>query len=127
MTTTQIYGNLSASFRLTPREYGAIQYLRFTKRMNMQHIATVLGRSLATIHRVTGPLKIAGHVDNRGQSASQVNQRQYQFINSKPTIKLSVRLWLRGLVDSLAEAFDKRVIRLALSESSGDEDPEDPA
>lgn len=118
--------SLSQSFRLTPREYGAVNYLRYNKRMNMEHIASLLGRSLATVHRVTN-LNNIGRVDNRGQQANQVNVRRYQFAVSKPMMKLSLRLWLRGLVDSLSEAFDARIVKRLVSESSGDEDAEDPA
>lgn len=127
MITANRYGNLSESFRLTPREYGAIQFLRFNKRLNMEHIASLLGRSLATIHRVTDPLKKYASVDNRGQTVNQVNARRYQYTTSKSMVRLGVRLWLKGLVDSMQEAFDMRVIRRLVSESSGDEDDQDPA
>jgi hypothetical protein len=94
--------------------------------MNMEQIASLLGRSLATVHRVTNLNKV-GRVDNRGQSENQVNVRRYQFAIARPMIKLSLRLWLRGLVDSLNEAFDARIVKRILSESSGDEEDLDPA
>jgi IS30 family transposase len=126
MVSSNTYGSLSGSFRLTPRESGAVNYLRYTKRMNMDQIASLLGRSLATVHRVTN-LNRVGRVDNRGQCANAVNVRRYQFAMARPMIRLSLRLWLRGLVDSLSEAFDARIVKRILSESSGDEDAEDPA
>lgn len=120
------YDSLSGSFRLTPRESGAVNYLRYAKRMNMEQIASLLGRSLATVHRVTNLNKV-GRVDNRGQCANAVNVRRYQFAMARPMMKLSLRLWLRGLADSLNEAFDARIVKRILSESSGDEEDQDPA
>jgi IS30 family transposase len=118
--------SLSQSFHLTPRESGAVNYLRYAKRMNMEQIASLLGRSLATVHRVTN-LNRVGSVDNRGQCANAVNVRRYQFAMARPMMKLSLRLWLRGLVDSLSEAFDARIVKRIISESSGDEEDQDPA
>ena len=96
--------------------------------MNLTNIAKVLGRSVASVHRV---LRIGTpcHVDNRGQTKTTYNNRRYTFDMNKRNLQIRVRMWFLGLVDTIQEALDMPMIPLALIESENqtlDED-EDPA
>ena len=124
------YGSLSGSFRLTSREYGAVNYLRHRKRMNLKNIAEVLGRSPASVHRV---LRIGNNlnIDNRGQTRTTSNNRRYSYLMNRRTLRIRIRMWFHGIVDTLQEALEVRNIPLPLlkklSESSDSEEDEDPA
>ena len=122
------YGNLSGNFRLASREYGAVNFLRNKMRMNIDHIAKVLGRSKASVHRV---IRISGlpRIDNRGQTKNAWKVRQYDFDHMKHNLRIKVKLYLKGLVDTLDEALVIRMVPLSFFEcenSDGEED-EDPA
>ena len=127
MASTQSYGSLSGSFRLTDREHGVIQYLRLRKRMNVQHIASLLGRSLSTVHSALENVRHLEHVDNRGQTKRIFGIRRLQFDMSRTQFRLGLKLLFKGMVQSIPEAFDLTVIRKIVTENSGDEDAEDPA
>ena len=124
------YGSLSGSFRLQSREYGAVNYMRRKMGMNISHIATVLGRSPASIHRV---IRIGSHcpVDNRGQTRTTSNNRRYNYLMNRRSLRIRIRMWFHGIVDTLQEALEVRNLPLPLlrklSESCADEDEEDPA
>lgn len=120
--------NLSVNFRLTPQEYGAINYLRFRKGMNLAHISDILGRSLATIHRVTDMLTHET-VDNRGQRHTAYATRQLAFSKQVKTLRLRLKMWFTGLVDTLEEALEMNLVPLALiaSENIIEEEDEEPA
>ncbi len=124
------YGSLSGKFRLSSREYGAVNYMRRRMGMNMSHIAEVLGRSPASVHRV---LRIGNalNIDNRGQTRTTSNNRRYNHLMNRRTLRIRIRMWFHGIVDTLQEALEVRNIPLPLlkklNESSDSEEDEDPA
>ena len=124
------YGNLSGNFRLTSREYGAVNYMRRKMGMNLKHISEVLGRSPASVHRV---LRIGNalNIDNRGQTRTTSNNRRYNHLMNRRNLRIRIRMWFHGIVDTLQEALEVRNIPLPLlkklSESSTLEEDEDPA
>lgn len=124
------YTSLSGSFRVSSREYGAINYLRYRRRMNLSHIAELLDRSLATVHRVLS-LRVVDAVDNRGQTKSVYQGRARSFAVGRALMRLQLKTWLRGFADTVIEAFENQALTAALMKlltenSEGDED-EDPA
>lgn len=130
MISKSSYGSLSGAFRLTSREYGAVNYMRRRMNMNLTHIASALGRSVASIHRV---IRVGAPcpVDNRGQTKTAYGNRRYAFDMNKRSLRLRVRMYFLGIVDTLQEALDAQSIPLPLlkklSESTGDSEEEDPA
>ena len=128
MVSISSYGSLSGSFRLTNREYGAVNYLRYARRMNIAHIAEVLDRSLSTIHHAAS-MNIHEHIDNRGQSKVVAKNRSRIFAFERLVLKTRVKMWLVGLCESLAEAMKTPVAPLPLivTENTVDEEAEDPA
>ncbi len=128
-TTFHSYTSLSGKFRVAPREYGAVNYLRYRRQMNIAHIAELMGRSLATVHRILS-MRPVDHVDNRGQTKSVYQSRTRSFALGKNLMRLQIKTWLRGLADTVTEALEDRtltaaLIRLLSEISEGDED-EDP-
>jgi len=95
--------------------------------MNMRHIQEVLGRSLATIHRVSS-LYVHETVDNRGQKHSEYISRQNVFSRQKSILQIRLKLWFSGLADSLQEALEMPMVPLALisSENSCEDKGEEP-
>ena len=123
------YTSLSGSFRVSPREHGAINYLRYRRRMNLTHIAELMERSVATVHRVLS-LRVVDHVDNRGQTKSVYQGRARSFAAGRALMRLQIKTWLRGFADTVIEAFEDRTLTAALirllTESSEGEEDEDP-
>lgn len=124
------YTSLSGTFRVSPREHGAINYLRYRRRMNIAHIASLMERSLATVHRVLS-LRVLDHVDNRGQAKSVYQGRARSFAAGRALMRLQLKTWLRGLTDTVIEAFENKTLTAALTrlltENSEGEEDEDPA
>ena len=128
MNSISSYGSLSGSFRLTNREYGAVNYLRYAKRMNIAHIAKILDRSLSTIHHAVS-LNILEHLDNRGQSKTEAKNRNANFSFNEKALRIRIKMWLIGLCDTIKEAMQTPLAPLPLivTENTGDEQDEDPA
>lgn len=122
--------SLSGSFRLSPREHGAINHLRYRRNMNLQHIATLLNRSVATVHRALN-IRPLDHVDNRGQTRTAYKARAQAFVRRMSLMKLQLKTYLAGLVETVAEALENgaltATLQRLLSENSGSTDEDDPA
>lgn len=126
MFPTQRYGSLSGSFRVDGKELAAICALR-SRRMSMNWIAEALGRSRATVHRYVGEMR----VDNRRNTPTSRGKGRRTFQERLPMIRLKLRMYFKGLFDSIAEALDCkhvpiRCLSLASENSeaqNGDEPP----
>ncbi len=122
--------SLSRTFRVSSREHGAINYLRYRQGLNIAHIANLAGRSLATVHRVLS-IRVVDHVDNRGQTKSVYQGRASSSAAGRALMRLQLKTWLRGFADTVIEAFEDRTLAAALirllSENSEGEEDEDPA
>lgn len=129
-TTFHNHTSLSKTFRVSSREHGAINYLRYRKKLNIAHIAVLAKRSVATVHRVLS-IRVVDHVDNRGQTKAVYQSRARNFAAGRALMKLQLKTWLRGFADTVVEAFEDRVLTAALirllSENSEGEEDEDPA
>ena len=116
---------LSGSFRLTGKEYAACSYLRANRKMSVNHIAKLLGRSTASVHRVLELAGIGG--ENRGKPASVHAARITAFTKQMRMLRMSLRAYFLGLVTTLREAFDEVALGNLLTENSdcstGDEPP----
>ena len=128
MISTTKHTSLSRTFRVSSREYGAINYLRYRQGLNIAHIADLAGRSLATVHRVLS-LRVVDHVDNRGQTKAVYQGRARSFAASRALMRLQLKTWLRGFADTVIEAFEDRtltaaLIRLLTENSEGEDDAE---
>lgn len=131
MISQSSYGSLSGTFRLSSKEYGAINYLRHTRKWNLAHIAETLGRSLATIHRVL-EISNLSNIDNRGRKQVEARNLNTQFQQNLRIFKIQVKLWLDGYVDTIKDAMAEGVVswtlvKQLLSENSADTEDEDPA
>ncbi len=97
--------------------------------MNLAHIAELMGRSVATVHRILS-LRVVDHVDNRGQTKSVYQGRTRSFALGKNLMRLEIKTWLRGLADAVTGALEDRTLTIALmkllSESSEGDEDEDP-
>jgi len=124
---------LSGFFRVREREGEVICHLRSVKRMSVNHIADVLGRSLQTIHRFTSFVDPTG--DNRRDSPLSRSKRVMAFKAKMLELRVRVKMFLDGTFVSIAEALNARSVPLRvlekffaeLSENSLGEEDEDPA
>lgn len=88
----------------------AIQHMRVNMHMSINHIAKVLGRSNQTIHRFTNWYNEdrirAGlpSIDNRTSSPTSRTKGVINFMSNLLDLRIRVGLFLKGLVDSMAEA-----------------------
>ena len=131
MLSATSYGSLSGSFRLTNKEYGAINYLRYSRRWNIAHIADILGRSLSTVHRVL-TISNLERLDNRGRKQSEARSCEASYRGNKPTLRIQLKLWFDGYVDTLKQAMAQGVVswtlvKMLLTENSIASQDEDPA
>ena len=102
-------GSLSGSFRLTCREMSSIQVMRGKMNMSINHIATTMRRSTATIQ---GYLKIAGMVgmiDNRGKTQTQHQNRILAFQNRVGKIRAAFNLYKNGKAGTFLEALQMTI------------------
>lgn len=130
MISNSSYASLSGSFRLSPREYGAINYLRYRKQMNIAQISELLNRSMSTVHRVLSIDRI-GNIDNRGRTRTECINVRRIFKMSKHLLSLQLKTYLQGFIDTVAEALENGALadalKAILSENTGLEDEEEPA
>jgi len=98
--------------------------------MNIAHIAALMERSLATVHRVLS-LRVVDAVDNRGQTRAMYQGRTRSFAAGRALMRLQLKTWLRGFADTVIEAFEDKTLTAALmkllSENSEGDEEEDPA
>lgn len=101
---------LSRFFRVMDREAMAIQHMRENMHMSVNHIAKVLGRSTQTVHRFTSwynETRAMGGlptIDNRNHSPKTRTLGVMNFMSNLMDMRIRVGLFLKGLVDSMAEA-----------------------
>lgn len=92
------------SFRMTPKEIGATNFMRCRMRMSINHIAELLGRSTASIHLVLRKNNMVGILDNRGKGEVQNQNRRFAYQTRANGIKMAIRLWMDGKAESIKEA-----------------------
>lgn len=98
--------------------------------MNVAHIAELLKRSLATVHRVL-TLNPYEHIDNRGQTRTQQLNTKAFYERMKPVFQVRLKMWLNGAAETLKEAMEAPVVswdavKGLLSESRAGSDSEEP-
>lgn len=98
--------------------------------MNVAHIAELLHRSLATVHRVLS-LNPFERIDNRGQTRTQYLNGKSHYLRMKPVFRIRLKLWLDGLCQTMKEAMESPVVswdlvKRLLSESREYTDVEEP-
>lgn len=104
-----------------------MQYLRFVKRMSMNHIADVFQRSTSTIH-----LHVKGTPwDNRNNPPHSRTKGVTNFQSIVHSLRLKVQLFLKGIVRDIDMAIAEKMVPVSLidylNEISSEDEDEDPA
>ena len=98
----------------------------------MNHIAEVLNRSTATIHKAISCAPRLSDFDNRGGKPATRDNRIHTFAARRTRIRVAIRAWIIGLTPSLGESIQlafspKGFGELPVNENSPDGDDADPA
>lgn len=102
--------SFSGSFRVGARELCAMQYMRYVKHMSMNHIASVLNRSVATVYD-----HVAGTSwDNRENPHMSRIKGVWHFKASANTIRMQVWMFLEGIFEDISEAFKDQSVPITL-------------
>jgi hypothetical protein len=126
---------LSRFYRINNKEAQVISHLRVRMKMSVNHIASLLGRSTASIHTFSSWYnEIPGvNVDNRRNSPRARSLGVISFKSKMLDLRIRIGLYLRGVVASLEEALALRQGTLSIffepieeSENSDDEQEKEP-
>lgn len=117
--------SLAGTFRVGQRESRIMNGLRLSG-VTVNAIAKVLGRSTSTVDAWTTSV-----VDNRRQSPTNRSRGRAAWMSQIGQLRIKCQLFLKGLVTTVNEALEARMIPVAavkvVTETSCDEDAEEPA
>ncbi len=128
-------GPISGSFRLSARECDVIHNLRIRQRISVNHIASILSRSVDTIHHVCELFEATAGVkiDNRKTTPASRSKGRASTLSRISRFRLGARFYIMGLFDTVTEAMSSDAAKrigdyiMEQSEKSGDEEEEDPS
>lgn len=126
--------SLTGTYRLAPRERFAIQELH-RRRLGQGQIAQLLGRSTSTVNSHVADSVEKGYIaenDNRRHAPLTRTRGRNAFLSGLTILRVKVKLYLRGIIDTLKEALNitpGQALAVALSEAENTpgEQQEDPA
>ena len=117
------------------RECDVIHHLRIRQRISVNHIASILSRSVDTIQRACQLYEqsAGAKIDNRRASPTSRTKGRIAILSRMARLRLGAKFYLKGLFDNLTEAFTSNISKqvgdyiLGLTENTGEESLLDPA